>query len=90
MEKRNAGRSHFGSGLLVYIFLFLLVSAGVLIVFWMYLGAYEASRSNNCVREFLSSGADGNLSDGWEDSFAALDSRLAAQSQQAGARIRTH
>ena len=81
MRRKNNAPSRFAVGLLIYILVFLLSAAAVLVFFGLYLRAYEASRSNTCVRSYLHSGAGGTLDSAWLDALSALDTRLQPEAE---------
>lgn len=81
MRKKETGRSRFGLSLLIYVLLFLLVAAALIVALGLYLGVYEASRSSTCIHDYLQSGASGKLSAGWDDCLSVLDSRLQSEDE---------
>ncbi len=73
---RRKRSSRFGRGLLLYVLIFLLLAAAALGVLYLYLSAYEASRSTTGVKQYLNECADERLSDAWETELARLDQRV--------------
>lgn len=78
MTRRERG-SRFGRGLLLYILIFVLLAAVVLGVLYLYLSAYEASRSTTCVKQYLDECANGRLSYAWGTNLAQLDRRFQSE-----------
>ena len=93
-KKRRSGR--FGRALLIYILIFALLAAAVLVAFRQYLAAYEASRATTVLHRYLEACADGTLSYPWglalgkidSEQDGSSDSRIWAQEKIRNATIR--
>ena len=73
-ERRHMSR--FGTGLLLYVLIFLLLAAAALFVLKLYLQAYEDSRPGNCIDRYLFACLEGEHDADWEKSLEGLDARI--------------
>lgn len=80
MRRRESG-SRFGKGLLIYILVFVLLAAIALSVLFLYLRAYENSRSATVVRRYLDDCVNGELSYAWGSGLAELDRRFQSEEE---------
>ena len=73
MNTGTVRRGRFILGLLIYIFIFVVLAAVALWIFWQYLTAFEESRLTTALNDYLESCSEGTLSYPWGLALGKLD-----------------
>lgn len=84
MSEKKRGLTGFARGMLIYVLLFVMLSALALGAFALYLDAYEQSRPVSAVRAYLRDGAEGQLSYAWGYALAQMDTRVQTEEEALG------